>query len=206
MKIDFNCDLGEGEPYVRTRALMRWITSATVACGGHDGDLKTMEKCVQLAKQFDVRLGAHPGPWSRRDRGRGKVQITPAELELLLLHQVGTLETVARREQVRFHHIKLHGALYHATESDESLARRYIATVNRWWPRVKIYALAGGTVARLARRTRIEIWSETFADRGYRNDGSLVPRNATGAQLTNPRAVSQRLLELVMRHQVTTVT
>src|SRR5438132_10521639 len=66
MKLDLNCDLGEGEPLRRTRALMRWISSANVACGGHAGDFTTMESCVRLAKQQGVRLGAHPGPWSRR--------------------------------------------------------------------------------------------------------------------------------------------
>src|SRR5436309_15056078 len=135
VKIDFNCDLGEGEPVARTRALMRWITSANVACGGHAGDLQTMERCVRLARQFKVRLGAHPGPWSRTDLGRGVVRVTPGELELLLIHQVSALDTVARRKGMTLHHIKLHGALYHATETNETLARRYVATVKRWWPR-----------------------------------------------------------------------
>src|SRR5881396_2705017 len=52
MKLDLNSDLGEGEPLSRTRALMRWITSANVACGGHAGDLRTMETCVRLAKRL----------------------------------------------------------------------------------------------------------------------------------------------------------
>ncbi|HSH16107.1 MAG TPA: LamB/YcsF family protein, partial [Verrucomicrobiae bacterium] len=70
MKLDLNCDLGEGEPLGRTRALMRWISSANVACGGHAGDVRSMRACVRLAKQSGVKLGAHPGPWSRTDRGR----------------------------------------------------------------------------------------------------------------------------------------
>ena len=46
MKLDLNCDLGEGEPLSRTRALMRWITSANLACGGHAGNLRTMNSFV----------------------------------------------------------------------------------------------------------------------------------------------------------------
>src|SRR6266487_2941756 len=94
MKLDLSCDLGEGEPLSRTRSLMRWVTSANVACGGHAGDLRTMEACVRFAKQHGVRLGAHPG--ERSDFGRGRSGLTPDEFELLCVQQVGALERVAR--------------------------------------------------------------------------------------------------------------
>ncbi|PYM12233.1 MAG: hypothetical protein DME18_11940, partial [Verrucomicrobia bacterium] len=165
MKLDLNCDLGEGEPLTRTRALMRWITSANLACGGHAGDLPTMEACVRLAKQHGVRLGAHPGPWSRGDFGRGHARPAPHEMELLLLHQVGALERVARRNGVPLHHIKLHGALYHASEEDDALAKRYVAAVKRFWPQAKIYARAEGRVVRVARRAGLVVWEEAVADR-----------------------------------------
>src|SRR2546428_7004850 len=73
MKLDVNCDLGEGEPLGHTRALMRWITSANVACGGHAGDVTTMQECVRLARATAVRLGAHPGPWNRPNLGRDRL-------------------------------------------------------------------------------------------------------------------------------------
>ena len=70
---DLNCDLGEGEPWTRTRALLRQVTSANVACGGHAGDALTMERVVVEAKALAVRLGAHPGvpgAFGRRRRWR----------------------------------------------------------------------------------------------------------------------------------------
>jgi len=191
--LDLNCDLGEGEPLARTRALMRWITSANVACGGHAGDLASMTACVRLARQFGVRLGAHPGVASRADFGRGTAKVTPDELELLLLHQVGALERLARAGGVRLHHVKLHGALYHASEADPSLGKRYVQTVARWWPGVKVYVRAGGRVAELARRARVTAWHEAYADRGYRDDGTLVPRGEPGALLTDVSDVFERV-------------
>src|ERR1043165_4558017 len=122
MRMDLNCDLGEGEPRARTRALMRWITSANVACGGHAGTLETMAVCCQLAREKRVRVGAHPGPGSRDDFGRGDLALSPEAFELLLVQQVGALAQVARRLQVRLAHIKLHGALYHAVDADQKLA------------------------------------------------------------------------------------
>ena len=78
--------------------------------------------------------------------------------------------------------------------------------VKRCWPKAKIYALAGGTVARMARRNGVEVWEEAFADRGYREDGSLVPRGEPGALLTDVTVVTERLLGLVTKDQVATVS
>src|ERR1051326_4165629 len=203
MKLDLNCDLGEGEPPTRTRALMRWITSANVACGGHAGDLNSMEVCVRLARRFGVRLVAHPGPWNRADFGRGAVRLASGELELLLLQQVGALGHLARASRVQLHHIKLHGALYHASEEDELVAREYVATVKRFWPQAKIYARAGGSVVRHGRRSGLTVWEEAFADRGYREDGTLVPRNEPGALLTRTAPVIARVKRLLEAGEVT---
>src|SRR5207247_1589794 len=65
MKLDLNCDLGEGESPTKTSALMKWVTSANIATGGHAGDEKTMTRCILLAKKFGVKIGAHPGLWDR---------------------------------------------------------------------------------------------------------------------------------------------
>jgi 5-oxoprolinase (ATP-hydrolysing) subunit A len=202
VKLDLNCDLGEGEPLARTGALMRRVTSANVACGGHGGDLKTMEACVRLAWQHGVRLGAHPGPWSRSDFGRGSARFVPDEIELLLLHQVGALERVAQANGVRLHHIKLHGALYHASEENEALAKRYVAAVRRFWPQAKIYARVGGRVARVARRAGLVLWEEAFADRSYRDDGTLVPRTEPNALLTEADLVVERVRRLLDQGEV----
>jgi len=206
MKLDLNCDLGEGEPLARTQALMQHITSASVACGGHAGDLHSMEACVRLAKEFGVRLGAHPGPWIRRNLGRGKIELTATGLELLILQQVGALEQIARAHGVKLHHIKLHGALYHATERSEALARGYVLAVAHRWPRARIYALSGGRVAHVAHRAGVPVWEEIFADRGYRDDGTLVPRGKPGALVTQPRAAAARLRTFLKGHRLESVS
>jgi UPF0271 protein len=206
VKLDLNCDLGEGEPLRRTRALMRWITSANVACGGHAGDAATMEACVRLARQNGVWLGAHPGPWNRQTFGRHPIRISPDDLELLLLQQVSALEKIARAGGARLHHIKLHGALYHATDGNTALAKRYLAAVKRWWPAAVVYARAGGQVARHGRAGAVMVWEEGFVDRAYCDDGSLVPRNEPGALLTGVRAISERVRRLLFKGEVLSST
>lgn len=192
--IDLNCDLGEGEPAIRTRALMGLVTSANVACGGHAGDARSMDFCVRLAGRHSVRIGAHPG--LPGGFGRTEARVTSRDLQLLVLHQVSALATIARRQSQDLHHVKLHGHLYHATEGDPRLARAYVETIRCWFADLLIVALAGGRVVTLARESGVPVWEEGFADRGYRDDGSLVPRNEPGAVITGLKTVRQRLREM----------
>ncbi len=196
MRFDLNCDLGEGEPRARTEALMRVITSANVACGGHAGDTASMERCVALAKKNNVRLGAHPGTVDRAGFGRDELRITAAELELLLVQQVSALAHIAHAHGLKLHHIKLHGALYHTTERDARLAKAYVEIVRRWWPGAVVYALAGGTVAQLAKQM---VWGEAFLDRNYSDTGTLVPRSESNALLKNVREARERTEQLMRR-------
>ena len=143
MTLDLNCDLGENEPAACTRALMRSISSANIACGGHAGSVDRMEACVTWALAAGVRLGAHPGARDPGGSGRDPIAIAPPELQILLLHQVGALDRIARAHHTRLHHVKLHGALYHASDTHQDLAEAYVTTIARWWPRLRIYARRG---------------------------------------------------------------
>ncbi len=201
-QLDLNCDLGEGEPATRTRALMRLVSSVNVACGGHAGTARSMETCVRLAREHRVHLGAHPGLADPAGFGRAEQSVTPAGLELLLMQQVSALETVARSLHAPLHHIKLHGALYHLTEKDPSLSRIYLNVVARWWPRIVLFVRAGGPLAQRARRAGLKFWEEVFADRGYASDGSLLPRGAPGALLTDLAHVRDRLNRLTVTGEI----
>lgn len=180
MNIDLNCDLGEGEPWELTEALMRHITSANI------GSERTAQ-CIELARQHGVHVGAHP----RHAGGRADVHVTPDEFEKLLREQVAPFREL--------HHIKLHGALYHATDVDAALAERYADVVSRDWPGVIIYARCGGLAARIAQERGVEVWGEAFADRRYRADGTLVPRSEPGAVITDLPVVLAHAEEVVRR-------
>jgi UPF0271 protein len=180
MNIDINCDLGEGEPLELTEALMRHITSANIGS-------ENIQECVALAKRYGVHVGAHP----RHPIGRGEIRVTLEEFESLLLEQVGEFDAV--------HHIKLHGALYHATEKDASLAEKYVDLVRREWPGVIIYARCGGLVEQVAKVCGVPVWGEAFADRRYRPDGTLVPRMESNALITDVEAAVAQAMDLIAR-------
>ncbi len=56
-----NADLGEHESIARTRALLRIVDLANIACGGHAGTAASMYLTVEQALAAGVRIGAHPG-------------------------------------------------------------------------------------------------------------------------------------------------
>ncbi|HTD85661.1 MAG TPA: LamB/YcsF family protein [Candidatus Binatia bacterium] len=141
MNLDINCDLGEGEPLELTEALMQYITSANI---GSDNT----EKCIALAKQYGVHVGAHP----RHPIGRGEIDVNPDGLEKLLHDQVRAFPAL--------HHIKLHGALYHVTETSSALAKRYVESVKHEWPRAIIYAQCGGLVEKTAKQLGVVVWAK----------------------------------------------
>jgi UPF0271 protein len=204
VRIELNCDLGEGEPPSRTRAFMRLIDSANIACGGHAGDANSILRCLRLAKDFHVRVGAHPGV--AQAAGRGPVSLDCDELQRLLVQQVGSLLTMATSLKLRLHHIKLHGSLYHATESSARLANCYVRTVATFWPKAEIYALAGGRVAARARDAGLIVREEAFSDRRYRSDGGLVPRGQSGAVFSSVKEIVAQARAIVAGKPVITET
>ena len=180
MNLDINCDLGEGEALALTEALMRHITSANI------GPENTKE-CIALAKRHGVHVGAHP----RHRIGRGDVDVSAQELEELLREQVSVFREL--------HHIKLHGALYHATEKTLALANSYVDFVKREWPHAIIYAQCGRLVERTAKQAGVRVWGEAFVDRRYRADGTLVPRSHPDALITDAEEVVAHASELLRR-------
>ena len=53
--IDINCDLGEGTG--NESELIEYISSCSIACGGHAGTAESMEECIRLAKIYQKRIG-----------------------------------------------------------------------------------------------------------------------------------------------------
>ncbi|HEY5779901.1 MAG TPA: 5-oxoprolinase subunit PxpA [Terrimicrobiaceae bacterium] len=191
--MDINCDLGEGEPLAKTRRILRWVTSANIACGGHAGSARTMRSCLRLCGEFGVNAGAHPGFEDRQNFGRREEAISQPRLKALIESQAGTLALLAQDENMRISHIKLHGALYHVVEHDRRLARGYVTFIRERFPGIRIIASPNGHVIPAATRCGVEVWGELFSDRAYAADGGLVPRSQAGAILRDLKDIRTRM-------------
>ena len=191
--MDINCDLGEGEPLAKTRRMLRWVTSANIACGGHAGSERTMRACLKLCHRLGVNAGAHPGFEDRKNFGRKEEAISLVQLQALVGSQAGRLGALAQDENIAISHIKLHGGLYHVVERDQGLARGYAAFVKERFAGVRIIASPKGELIRAAMRCGVEAWGELFSDRAYTADGDLVPRGQPGAILRDLAEIRTRM-------------
>ena len=88
MNIDLNCDMGELADDRHEAALMEYITSANIACGGHAGDEATMERTARLAIERGVRIGAHPGYPDRANFGRVEMPMSEEEIAAAVHAQI----------------------------------------------------------------------------------------------------------------------
>src|SRR5687768_14881280 len=107
VQIDFNSDIGEsfGAYTLGCDAdVIRYITSANIACGFHAGDPGWMRKTVQLAEQHGVAVGAHPGFPDLRGFGRRNMDVTPAEARDDVAYQVGALTAFTAAKKLQ--HVK----------------------------------------------------------------------------------------------------
>ncbi len=180
-----NCDLGEGFDQADAQ-IMPHIHMANIACGGHAGDTKSMQRCVSLALNYGVEIGAHPGYPDRENMGRVSMSLSPEQLKQSLLEQIGELQDVCEQQGTRIHYIKPHGALYNELLKDEAIFNTVLEACSEH--NASIPLMVQGNLDNhdnffLAQRYDHYLMFEGFADRRYTDDGFLVPRSQTDAMI-----------------------
>jgi 5-oxoprolinase (ATP-hydrolysing) subunit A len=205
MTIDLNCDMGELEDAVHEAALMEYITSANIACGGHAGDESTMERTARLALARGVRIGAHPSYPDRANFGRVEMAMPPAAIEVTVREQIKRLERVVAKLGAPIAHVKAHGALYNVAARDETVARAIGAAVAGWNARAIVFGLAGSLALDVWRGMGLPVAAEAFADRRYEADGTLRSRKFADALITNPAEAAAQALHFAREGRVQTI-
>jgi UPF0271 protein len=201
--IDLNADLGEG--CGSDEALLDLVSSANIACGWHAGGANAMRECVRWAVAKGVSIGAHPSFNDPENFGRKEMNLPPGEIYAGVLYQLGALSAIAQAEGGRIAHVKPHGALYNQAARDAQIADAVVSAVHDFDPSVTVFALAGSGLVTAARNAGLVAVEEVFADRGYRADGSLVPRSEPGALLDDEETVLARTLEMIREQRVKAV-
>jgi UPF0271 protein len=205
MKIDLNCDLGELEDAAHEAALMAYITSANIACGGHAGDALTMQRTARLALARGVRIGAHPGYPDRANFGRLEMAMTPEAIADTVYVQIARLDEVVRGLGGAIVHVKPHGALYNVAVRNAEVARGIALGAARWNPRTTLFGLAGSPMLAVWRAMGMAVAGEAFADRRYQPDGTLRPRQFPDALITDPREAAAQALRFARQGLAETI-
>ena len=208
MQIDLNADVGESFGVYRfghDEAIIDSVTSVNIACGFHAGDPGVMRRTVRLAVEAGVSIGAHPGFPDLQGFGRRELSVPPRDVEDLVLYQVAALAGIVAVEGARLRHVKPHGALYNMAAKDADLAAAVVAAVRAFDRSLVVVAPPHSELVASAIRAGMRTAAEAFADRAYRPDGSLVPRENSDAIVDDPDTVLQRALRLVRSSEVVAV-
>ena len=204
--LDLNCDLGESFGAYTIgcdEQVIPYITSANIACGYHAGDPTVMHRSVELCCRYGVQVGAHPGLPDLAGFGRRRMQIAPAEAADCVAYQIGALRAFCDEVGVPLHHVKPHGALYNMAVKDRPLADALCRVVQKAAPGAILLALSGSEMEAAARAIGLPVACEVFADRGYRPDGTLVPRGTPGAMIEDETQAIARVVRMAREGKVT---
>jgi UPF0271 protein len=198
--IDLNCDLGEGCP--NDAELMRFISSANIACGFHAGDANTMKQTVELAIENGVALGAHPSFPDRQNFGRTNMSLPYEEVTRIVGEQISALGKICDEQGTALRHVKPHGALYNMAAKDRELAAAIASAVSGFDPDLIFVGPPNSFMISEAEALGLSTASEVFADRTYQPDGSLTPRSQPNALIENIDECIEHVLRMIREEKV----
>ncbi len=206
-RIDLNCDMGESFGMYKMgldEEVIKYISSANVACGFHAGDPQWMRETVRLAERHGVSVGAHTSFPDLVGFGRRNIEVSPDEARNDIVYQIGALQAFTSKH--RLQHVKPHGAMYNRAVVDEDLARAICEAILEVDPNLILIALAGSRWVDIAKDMGLRVAREIFADRALNPDGTLVSRSKEGSVLHDVKEVAERSLRMVREGEATAIT
>ncbi|MBS4192635.1 LamB/YcsF family protein [Bacillus sp. FJAT-49705] len=204
--VDLNCDLGESfGPYKLSeqQEILKYVTSANIACGFHAGDPRVMRETVELAIKHGVKIGAHPGLPDLNGFGRREIKITAQEAYDMVVYQIGALQGFLSTCNETMQHVKPHGALYNMAARDPKLAEAIAQAVYDISPSLILFGLAGSELTKAGEKVGLRSAHEVFADRTYQSDGMLTSRSQSDALITDQEHSVSQVVKMVTEGKVT---
>lgn len=199
-QVDLNSDIGESFGAYQLGMdgeVLKYVSSANIACGWHAGDPVVMEETVKKAATLGVAIGAHPGFPDLMGFGRRNLQVSPAEAQAYVTYQLGALAAFATAQGTRLQHVKAHGALYNMAAKDPQLADAIAAAVASVDPQLILVGLAHSELTKAGEKRGLRVAHEVFADRAYNTDGTLVARSHPDAMIHEAAVAAERVVQMV---------
>jgi len=203
-EIDLNCDMGEGMG--NDALIIPYVSSISIACGGHTGNQDSIQQAIQLAKKTNVSIGAHPSYPDRENFGRNKILIDYGSLKESLINQLALIQKIAFEEDYPLSHLKPHGALYNQAAVDNELANLIVSISKSMNPHWSVWGLPNSALEKSCKAQSVCFIPEGFADRSYQEDGSLTPRTDARALVETEAACIKQVLQLITQKKVTALS
>ena len=205
-KIDFNCDMGESFGMYKMgfdEEVIKYISSANIACGFHAGDPMWMRRTVVLAESHGVAVGAHPSYPDLNGFGRRNLSADPEEVRNDVVYQASALSGFTDSKTIQ--HVKPHGAMYNQAVADKELGEAICSAVMEVQDDAILLALSGSQWVETAKDLGMRVGREIFADRAVNDDGTLVSRRLPGSVIHDTEEVVDRSLRMVTEGKVISV-
>ncbi|ALC85789.1 lactam utilization protein LamB [Bacillus sp. FJAT-22090] len=199
-RVDINCDLGESFGRYKLgeqQEILKYVSSANIACGFHAGDPSVMRKTVKLAIENGVKIGAHPGLPDLNGFGRREMKITPQEAYDMVVYQIGALNGFLATFGEQMQHVKPHGALFNMAAKDFELAQAIAQAVYDVSPSLVLFGLANSELTAAGEKVGLRTAHEVFADRTYQSDGSLTSRQQSNALIIDTNESIAQVVKMV---------
>ena len=205
MEININCDLGESSKLHSTEndpLLLKIVNSANIACGYHAGDKATMEKTIEISKENNVSVGAHPSFNDPENFGRKKLNLPSIEITRLIIDQINILSDVATKSGLKITHVKPHGALNNMACEDYDLANTISKSIIKVNKDLIFLVPTGSQMERAGKKLGMKVAVEIFADRNYEDDGNLVSRSKNNAMIVDPEIAKKHVIKMVQNQAI----
>lgn len=205
--MDINVDMGESFGRYNLgndEEVMKYITSANVACGYHAGDPLVMNETVRLAKKYGVAVGAHTGLPDKQGFGRRRMDVTPEELKTDTLYQLGALGAFLKANRMEMQHVKPHGILYRMVAEDERYADAYLDAVFLYNPGLYIFVQRNTLIWERGNKRGMKMAAEILVDLSYDDDGNWILERTKKPR--SPEEVAERAVMVAREGQITTIS
>jgi len=176
--LDINCNVGQGFGIYQNQfeeKLLPYVTSINIACGAHAGDPLTMTKVIDLAKNYNVSIGALIGFDDRVGNGEREIYLGVEELRAMVLYQLGALHALLHSKGMEIKHVRTHGFLYKQLYTDVLIAETVAKAVGEFSRWITLVGLSGSVLTTACTNANIRAGHEVQVARRYRKDGTILP-------------------------------
>ena len=205
METNLNCDMGEKSIHYdgkNDEALMKIINTANIACGYHAGNNETMRNTIQLAKENNVNVGAHPSFDDKNNFGRKRINLDKKEIKKLVIDQINVLGEIANEENWELTHVKPHGALNNMACEDYDLSMTIGEAIKECNQDLIYMVLPLTEMENAAKKLNMKFATEVFADRNYDDNGLLLSRDKKNSMLNNVQEAVNKVTRMLENRSI----
>ncbi len=205
--IDINSDLGEfqnTQELNKELKILKYISSCSIACGGHTGDTTTIREILKACKRNGVAVGPHPSYPDKKGFGRKKFGISKKKLSESIKEQISLFIDVADSLSMSVSHVKLHGRLYSDASRDKELSLLLIDVIKSFKLNLAIIGPTKSSLEKECKSNRLLFLPEAFIDRVYKSNLTLVDRDKEVSVLNSIEEQVNQAEMIVCKRQVLT--